>query len=113
MTTKDQLPPLPEPAAEHMSHGSFMVPGPGFTAHQMHAYALQALTQRPAAQAEREAFEAAFSLVFEAYAKPADNFNSHEEWAIWQHGKVIKAFGLLQRFRAALQSPAPQTKGQP
>lgn len=69
--------------------------------------------QVPAPVDEREAFEAAFSLVFEAYAKPADNFNSHEEWAIWQHGKVIKAFGLLQRFRAALQSPAPQTKGQP
>ena len=48
-----------------------------------------------------DAFEQAFNLIFETYSKPADNFNDDEQWAIWQHGKVTKAFTLLQQVRAA------------
>ena len=50
----------------------------------------------------RQDFAQAFDLVFEAYNKPADAFRDYEAWALWQHRKIIKAFGHLQKVRAAL-----------
>jgi len=70
------------------------------------AQAIAAWNTRPAPDmaAVVEALEKAFALVFEAYNKPADHFHDYESWAIWQHGRIIKAITPMQQARAAFQS---------
>lgn len=59
---------------------------------------------RPAQDDVRDAFEEAFQLIFAAYSKPRDKFNTDEEWALFVYRKVISALTPMQKVRAAIAS---------
>ena len=102
--TPNQLPPLPPPDRTMHQYGKQI---DHFTADQMHAYALAALAQQAQEPVDEQAeFEASMR---EKHGWVARDFQS-DSFGYFD-GHTATAW-LAWQARAALQSTAPQTKGQ-
>ena len=103
--TPNQLPPLPEPDT-HCFDDDTGKDVWSYTADQMHAYALAALAKQAQEPVdERAEFEASMR---EKHGWVARDFQS-DSFGYFD-GHTATAW-LAWQARAALQSPAPQTKG--
>jgi hypothetical protein len=65
------------------------------------------------AKAVGEPFDEALKLVYEAYAKPRDQFHEDHGYIVFLRGKITKAFSLLQSIKSAAPTPSAQAVGEP